>query len=284
MTKLCFPTLGIPASGKTFWSVMTYRQINKGDYPGRIRFARTRSGAAEEFDRILSEILISRMNPAATQTERIPPPVMFNFRDRDRLGRCNVMIHVFDYSGEVVRNKTLADFQRQRALEGEGFLFFLDPTVGSDEQAQALIDFREDLHELRGSRGGGMGREICTPVALCVSKIDLLVNQPYADEDGKGAIGRFYDDLAEIDWQEVSLAKIQARSRVVAELRETIWPGWHIDRQVDELFGGRHMFFPMTPVGLDRPGETNLASRIIAPVGTLEPLLWLLHMNGYRVF
>ena len=44
------------------------------------------------------------------------------------------------------------------------------------------------------------------------------------------------------------------------------------------------MFFPMTPVGLDRPGETNLASRIIAPVGTLEPLLWLLHMNGYRVF
>lgn len=283
MTKLCFPTLGVPASGKTFWSVMMYRQVNRGDYPGRIRFARIRSGAAEEFDRILSEILVSRMNPAATQTERIPPPIMFNFRDRDFLGKSNVLVHVFDYSGEVVRNKTLADFQRQRALDGEGFLFFLDPTAGSDEQSQALIDFREDLLELKRSQGGGLASEIRTPVALCVSKIDLLVAQPYADQQGGGEIGKFYDDLAEIDWQEASLAAIEARSKLVAGLRETIWPGWHIERQVQELFGGRHMFFPMTPVGLDRLGETNLANRVIAPVGLLEPLVWLMHMNGYRV-
>jgi hypothetical protein len=66
------------------------------------------------------------------------------------------------------------------------------------------------------------------------------------------------------------------------QLRDTIWPGWEIERQIDDLFGGRYMFFPFTPVGLDGLGE-DLANRVISPVGILHPLLWLLHMNGYPV-
>jgi hypothetical protein len=37
----------------------------------------------------------------------------------------------------------------------------------------------------------------------------------------------------------------------------------------------------MTPVGLNEPGETDLSRRTISPYAILEPLLWLLHMNGY---
>jgi hypothetical protein len=40
----------------------------------------------------------------------------------------------------------------------------------------------------------------------------------------------------------------------------------------------------LTPVGLDGIGIEDLRERVIAPLGLLDPLLWLLHMNGYRVF
>ena len=36
-------------------------------------------------------------------------------------------------------------------------------------------------------------------------------------------------------------------------------------------------------VGLDGRGETDLNLRTIAPFGLLEPLMWLLEMNGYPV-
>ncbi len=76
---------------------------------------------------------------------------------------------------------------------------------------------------------------------------------------------------------------IEARSRLLGELRDTIWPGWEIQRQIDDLFGGRYLFFPLTPVGLDGAGEADLSLRTISPFGLLEPLLWLLEMNGYPV-
>ena len=50
-----------------------------------------------------------------------------------------------------------------------------------------------------------------------------------------------------------------------------------------DLFGGRYMFFPLTPVGLDGRGETDLSLRTISPFGLLEPLVWLLEMNGYPI-
>lgn len=43
------------------------------------------------------------------------------------------------------------------------------------------------------------------------------------------------------------------------------------------------MFFPLTPVGLEGCGQTDLNLRTIAPFGLLEPLLWLLERSGYPV-
>jgi hypothetical protein len=120
------------------------------------------------------------------------------------------------------------------------------------------------------------------PIALCVSKIDLMVNQSYADPRGLGVVERFYQELGELGW-ETDLASIEARSRLLARLRDMVWPGWQIERQIDDLFGGRFLFFPLTPVGLDGLGERDLSRRTISPVGLLDPLLWLLHMNGYPV-
>lgn len=281
LTKLCFPTLGHPGSGKTLWLSMSYRELNKGNHPPDVQFEKVRSQSSEAFDRIVNDIITARMNPEPTQL-RIPHPLVFNFRDRDRYGRSNILVNIFDYSGEVLERMTLADAQRQRALDADGYLFFLDPTERAELQAEELVNFREDVRIARKVRAG---KAIQAPVALCVSKIDLLVSQPFADPGGGGAVGRFYEKMAEIDpsGQEISLRNIRAKSELLSRLRDTIWPGWQIERQVDDLFGGRYMFFPLTPVGLGEPGETDLSHRTLEPFGILEPLLWLLHMNGYPV-
>lgn len=39
----------------------------------------------------------------------------------------------------------------------------------------------------------------------------------------------------------------------------------------------------IAPVGLGELGVTDLRERVIEPFGILEPLLWLLQMNGYPV-
>ncbi len=282
MTKLCFPTLGIPQAGKTHWLAMLYWELNRGNYPKSVQFEKIKSQTTEDYDLIVEEILTIRIGTAATQRDRIPHPLVFNFRDRDRLGRSNVLVNIFDYSGEVTSDMGVEDYRRRRALDGDGFFFFLDPTYPSEPQAKALADFREDLRLVKGMKEG---RRLQVPVALVVPKIDMLAGQSYALPDGGDAIARFYDDLAEIDptGESMSVRAIEARSQLTARLRDTIWPGWGIERQIHDLFGGRYRFFPLTPVGLDGRGEADLSLRTISPFGLLEPLLWLLEMNGYPI-
>lgn len=282
LRKLCFPTLGVPQAGKTHWLTMLYWELNRGNYPRSIRFEKTRSQRSEEYDVIVEEILTTRIGTAATQRDRIPHPLVFNFQDRDRWGRSNVLVNIFDYSGEVTSDMGVEDYRRRRALEGDGFFFFIDPTYPSEPQAKALADFREDVRLVRGLRAG---KRVRIPVALCVPKVDVLAGQSYALPGGGDAIARFYDDLSEIDptGEAMTPQVIEARSRLTARLSDTIWPGWQIERQIHDLFGGRYMFFPLTPVGLDGRGETDLSLRTISPFGLLEPLAWLLEMNGYPV-
>jgi hypothetical protein len=282
LPKLCFPTLGVPQAGKTHWLAMLYWELNLGHYPPSVNFEKIKSQTAEDVEVLVEDILTSRIGTAATQRERIPSPLVFNFQDRDRLGRSNLLVNIFDYSGEVTSDMGVEDYRRRRALDGDGFFFFLDPTYPSEPQSKALADFREDLRLIKGISAGSQVR---TPVALCISKIDILAGRSHALPDGGDAIARFYDELSEIDptGEAMTLQVIEARSQATARLRDTIWPGWQIERHVHDLFGGRYMFFPLTPVGLDGLGETDLSLRTISPFGLLEPLMWLLEMNGYPV-
>lgn len=281
LPKLSFPTLGVPSSGKTHWLSMVYRQLNQNqDIPPEVEFAKIRSRSSEDFDRIVSDILSSRNGPAATQVDSLPHPLVFNFIDHDRLGPTNLLVNIFDYSGEVLRHMTLQDHQRRRAFTADGYFFFLDPTQTSDEQIKPLMDFRQDVRVVKKLRAG---QHLHCPVALCVPKIDLLTRQRYADPAGGDAVDRFYRDLADIGWG-MDQQSILARSTLMRDLRDTIWPGWEIERTIKDIFGGRYMFFPFTPVGLDgMDDDWTTGNRVISPVGILHPLMWLLHMNGYPV-
>lgn len=285
LTKLCFPTVGHPQSGKTHWLAMVYRQLNQADFESSVQFQKVKSNESEQFDRLVEDIINTRMRPGATQTYDIPRPLLFDFIDQDRWGGSNALLNIFDYSGEVTRQMTLDDEQRRRMLQADGYFFFLDPTAPAEEQAKELVDFAEDVRIVRKLKSGQSMR---APVALCVSKIDLLRIQDYADPGGGGPVGRFYDELERLDTgRKISKSAIRERSKLMEELRHTIWPGWQIEKQIENLFGGRYMYFPLTPVGLsdlDEAELTDLSSRTIAPRWILEPFMWLLDMNGYRVF
>jgi hypothetical protein len=159
----------------------------------------------------------------------------------------------------------------------------------ADLQARELVNFAADVQALRQATRGrgsrGVGRRH-TPVALCMPKIDLLVNvEAFQSGEASGDVQRFYEELDEIDarYPAMSLARIRARSDLVARIRDAIWPGWKIEAQIRSTFGGRFMFFPLTPVGLGELGQADLRDRVLQPYAILEPLLWLLHMNGYPV-
>jgi hypothetical protein len=287
LTKLCFPTLGHGYSGKTHWLAMTYRELSEGRYDDAVRFEAIQSGMSGDFDRIIGEILDQRADTAATQAgDHLRKPLMFNFRDADPFGPSNLLVNVFDLPGVVTAGEQyglLTSALRRRALDSDGYLFFLDPTLPSHVQSKALQRFQTDLRALRGV---AIGEQIRAPVALIMSKIDLIVNEKYAKVGGpRNPAYRFLEELCAIDptGRVMTLDVLRRRSELTAKLRPTVWPSWEIERQIGDLFGGRVMFFPETPVGLNEPGVTDLRHRVIEPFAILAPLMWLIHMNGYPV-
>ncbi|MDO4583641.1 MAG: hypothetical protein Q4D62_06010 [Planctomycetia bacterium] len=277
-TKLSFPTLGIPQVGKTHWLTMLYWEVLKGYYP-HLGISCIPSSVTQEMERRVDEIMNIRVGTAATQRDRIPLPLVLKYRDKDWLGRTELLANIFDYSGEITTDTSLDDFRRQRALLSDGFFFFLDPTYPWRPQAEALRRFRKDLRELKGL---DPKESLHLPIAICLTKIDLL---PLVDAlgDSEAEAMKFYEELGRIDPTGMALNKriIEARSEVTDVLRQKIWPDWDVEKQVNDLFGGRHMFFPLTPVGLDGAGEADLRLRTIAPFGLIEPLAWLLEMSGF---
>jgi hypothetical protein len=197
------------------------------------------------------------------------------------------MLNMFDFSGEVMFRQLEMDQVRRRALLFDGFILFLDPTqvlgggrgLSIMDQNNALLKFKE---EMRAVRSLAEGKSIDVPIAVCLSKLDLLVTKnPMGD-----ASRRWVQDLRDTMFDRVSLDLIHARSQQCARVLPMMFPGWKLERELRENFGGRFMFFPVTPVGLEEGelGVEDLSRRTFAPFGVLEPILWLLHMHGYCVF
>ncbi|MDO4571063.1 MAG: hypothetical protein Q4D38_11805 [Planctomycetia bacterium] len=278
LAKLSFPTLGIPQVGKTHWLTMLYWEVLNGYYPG-LGLSCVPSSVTKEMDRRIDDIMNTRIGTAATQRDRIPLPLVLKYRDRDLLGRTELLANIFDYSGEVTTDVPLDDYRRKRALKSDGFLFFLDPTYPWKPQANALVRFRKDLKNLKGLKDND---SLHLPIAICLTKIDLLPLVT-ALGDSEAESEKFYAQLAEIDPTGLAMNKdiIEKRSVVTDDLRRKIWPDWDMETQIADLFGGRYRFFPLTPVGLDGVGEADLRLRTIAPFGLVEPLAWLLEMSGY---
>ena len=64
MQKLCFPTIGHPRAGKTHWLTMTYSQLIRGEYDANVNFGKVQSTSSGDFDRLVSEIVDSKLDPS----------------------------------------------------------------------------------------------------------------------------------------------------------------------------------------------------------------------------
>lgn len=284
LPKLSFTTLGAPASGKSLWSLELYSHLLQGRYPDGVTFTRIEGPGAERFDRMVDDLLKSRMFPAATQVSTLPDPIVFAFQNRNRRARLrHCLINLFDFAGEVSVRLTNASALRRRQLQAEGYLFFLDPTQPAQVQGEAMARFAENVSAIRQVP---VGRQIDVPLAICLTKLDLLTAPPHYQPGGW--VDRFYDELRAIDPSGESLAAdaLEARSNLVREVLPHLFPGWDMLRQAEAFFGRRWKLFPLTPIGLNHLNSANAGSlleRMIEPYGVCEPLLWMLDQNGAAV-
>jgi hypothetical protein len=121
------------------------------------------------------------------------------------------------------------------------------------------------------------------PIAVCISKIDLVNKfNPLA-----GKALPWIRGLRDSFDRPMTLKELHRRSKLCEEVLPVMFPGWDLTRELKEHFGGRFLFFPLTPVNLeeDELGQKNLKARsVFNPVGVLEPILWLMHMHGFAIF
>ncbi len=283
--RLCFPTVGIRSSGKTHWLLMLYDQIKNSNIPVASAIRKIPSREDKQFDEMVQRLLYAGGGLAPT-VYGLPNPLTFHVHDADRAGANKSMVNLFDYSGEMRNFDIDTDEFRRRALMCEGFTLFLDPTQASEgsagliaSQIDCLSKFAEEMHAIRS-----LSAEvpIDLPIAVCVSKIDLLTTRSSMSTQAIPLVTALRQSMT----RRVDLGLIHERSQLCAAAISQLFPGWNVERSLRENFGGRYMFFPMSAVGLEEAelGIEDLRKRTIAPCGMIEPLLWLLHMHGYCVF
>jgi hypothetical protein len=283
--RLCFPTVGIRASGKTHWMLVVYDLVKNSNVPVAGSLQKIPSREDDRFEQLARQVLRERTRPAPNVLN-LPYPLNFLVYDADRLGRSQAMINLFDYAGELRDLKIDLDPFRRRALLCEGFTFFLDPTQicagrGFDigDQIQTLEEFATDLRSMHQI---SMQQSIRLPVAVCISKFDLLVSENPIGSKAGGVLA----ELRRSFGRKPDLALIHRRSQLCSRVLPLMFPGWNLGAALRRHFGGRYMLFPISSVGLEETeqGCDDHAARTIAPFGVLEPLLWLLHMHGYAIF
>jgi hypothetical protein len=289
-TRCAFLAVGLPGSGQTMWMVMACRQILEKRYNLRTGagLQLPSTGRSQELLALAADILKRRVLPRPTVADPAAPP--FTFYARGRYGWSGLW-RKWEVGVEVLALNDRLRFAKSGSFslgDVRGCLLFLDPTRPAEELAR-LSRGATAIEVLWGVTAGLKAAGLLgTPAAVCIPKIDLVVNPRSARSKlniGVDQVLRFYRDLEASASSKggLTLEQLKLRSRWTESLMEAVWPTWEFRRGLRELLGPEFLFFPMTSVGLGEPGEPDIRKRTIAPFGTLEPLLWLLHKCGYPV-
>jgi hypothetical protein len=289
--RLCFPTVGIRAGGKTHMLTTAYASIQNRFVPSRAAIQPAPSVMDERFRQYIELILRYRGEAGGTiHDTAYLDPLLIHARDTDRWGPNGVLVNLFDYSGELVEETPLAQDLRPRAMHMDGFMMIFDPTqiygeggVTLEDQVRALANFYNQMAEARGLPPGTM---IPNPVAVCITKFDLLESSNPIGGQCLPFIKQLDGALKPVGTEPVTLAMLKARSDLVEQMLPLMFPGVDLGRLVREYFGTQMLFFPMSSVNLnvDEFGRVDPMTRNPSPYGVVEPILWLMHMHGYCVF
>ncbi len=287
--RLCFPVVGVRASGKTQMLATGYDRVRKRVAPTVAAVQPAPSLGDVQFEAYIDEIMNMKRATAATFHD-MPYPVMLHVRDDDPAGANTALVNLFDYSGELVDQSIDVDRLKRQAVKMDGFMLFLDPTqlygdgtnLSLDRQLARLNEFMADMRE---ARGVPVGQMIPVPVAVVIPKFDLLLTENPIQGQSVPFIRHILREMNPPPKQ-TTLGTIEGRSEVVEQMLELMFRGVDIRELVESYFGSQIMFFPVSSVSLfeNELGIKDLSKRTIAPFGVAEPFLWLLHMHGYEVF
>lgn len=288
--RLCFPVVGVRASGKTQMLATGYDRVRKRTAPTAAVVQPAPSLGDQQFEAFI-DLLMNMKQGMSASVHAMPSPVMLHVRDADPDGGNTALVNLFDYSGELVSQSIDRDNLKRQAVKMDGFMLFLDPTqlygdrmggVTLDRQIAALNEFMADMREARGIP---VGQVIPVPVAVVIPKFDLLLTENPIQGQCVPFIREILREMNPPPKQ-TTLGTIEGRSAVVEEMLELMFRGVDIRGLVESYFGGQIMFFPVSSVSLfeNELGIKDLSKRTIAPFGVAEPFLWLLHMHGYEMF
>jgi hypothetical protein len=146
--------------------------------------------------------------------------------------------------------------------------------------AAQIAEMRRFLGDLRRYRNIPQRKKLDVPVAVCISKIDLLVNHYLGDY-----ARTWVAELRATAGDRINLRTIRNRSEHCERVLDQIFPSTKLRTVLRANCGSRVMFFPLSPISIEdhELGIEDLTQRSLIPFGVLEPIFWLLHMNGYCV-
>lgn len=286
IARLCFPTVGIRSSGKTHLLVTAYASVKNRNTRSPAPVQQAASMGDEQFNTYIDLVLKPRGTIGAT-VQDLPASIVVCARDTDRGGPSTVLVNLFDYSGEMRTQAIAVDDLRRRAVRMDGFLMFFDPTqmygdVVDGEATLALEDQLAALHQvyqdMMDARGLTPGRPVPVPVAVCVSRFDLVATR---SPMGGQALPFLTRPATELDppGSRITRRVLRERSRVVEQMPPFMLPGADRRKILRDYFGDQFLFFPTSDRGLAAPA----GGRAQSTYGMVEPLPWLLPMHGYRV-
>lgn len=269
LRKLHFPTVGLPSTGKTIWLLGMYNAMfGRSAYDAStLNFSETECAARAEIQELIKMVMTDSEGLAAVMaTTEAPSPLVIHFY-RNLCAASELLMHVFDYGGEVTQSFTMSDPLRRRQMKADGLLLFLDPTKSEDEierQVRAIDKVLADA----GSAAARM------PVAVCVTKMDMI--QKIIPGDARDRLRKEYGNfLSRHDPKSLSWEDIEARSAAVKAYLQELWPD-RLEATIRKL-GADYKFFPLSAAGTKRPSGPGP----LLPEFVLAPLLWLLTLNGF---
>jgi hypothetical protein len=135
LDNLRFGTLGIAATGQTFWLSILLRELRLGRYPQSIHVAPAHGPGVNELDRNISSILAGH-GTGATHSQVNPDPGVFHVVESVGCCPSAVQLNLID---KVAGMFAVRDHpHRPFAFEMDGLFLFPDLTAPESEQQKAI--------------------------------------------------------------------------------------------------------------------------------------------------
>lgn len=284
--------IGSADSGKSTWVGVLVHELQRGQVnerftgmsldllgeESRIRYSR-------DFDTPLFE---ERRPLRQTQSARVnaPEPLMFSLRFRrpGPLGSTHIapVVTVFyDTAGEDVARAEAMDQLISYLDAAEGIILLLDPLqmpkvrelVGSNGARSGYIEQLHVLNRLgellRERSNSPVGKRLRTPLAIALTKLDLLPDTFGAESPLRQPSRHVgvYDDADGLDVHE----------EVRAWLNEWYDPAF--DRSIANTFAV-YRYFGLSALGAPPIDGNHLAAEGVHPYRLEDPMLWLLARFG----